>query len=195
MGDKMDITKKMVVTPKFRVSYPSVFQPKAFEGQEPKYSVTMLFDKKTDIAAVKKAAFNAAVEKWGPKKEKWPKFKNRTIRDGDEERPDTEGYGGCVFATATAKKKPIVVNGRRDPIDDPDQFYAGCYARAELLAFAYDEKGNRGVGFVLRKLQKVADGDEFGGGRPVDEVFDEIDDGSEEDMDSDDSDDMDDMGI
>lgn len=186
----MEIEKKKCVTPKFRVSYPNVFEAKAFEDQEAKYSVVMLFDKKDDIKAVKRALHNAAVEKWGADPKKWPKFKNRAIRDGDEERAETEGYEGCLFATASSKRKPVVVNGRRDPITDAGDFYPGCYARAELLAFAYDQKGNRGVGLTLLKLQKLGDGAEFGGGKPVDEVFDEVDDGSddEESYDADSSD-------
>ncbi len=36
-------TESKILTPEFRVSFPAVFEPSGMEGQEKKYSVTMLF--------------------------------------------------------------------------------------------------------------------------------------------------------
>src|SRR5690606_26139673 len=102
MAEKMDIEKKKVITPKFRVSFPNVFKPKAFEDQAPKYSIVMLFDKDEDIKAMRKAAFNAAIEKWGSKA-KFPKGMKMPFRDGSE-REDTQGYEDTIFVTASAKE-------------------------------------------------------------------------------------------
>lgn len=176
--EKMDIKEKKCMTPEFRVSFPQVFEPKAFQGQEPKYSVVMLFDKKTDLKALKDAAFNAAKEMWG-EKAKWPKNFKMPFRDGDE-KADQLGYAGKIFVTATSKKRPGVVNQKLDDIVNKEEFYAGCYARAVLIAFAYSKAGNAGVSFALQHVQKLRDGEKFGGGKAARDEFSVVDDGSED---------------
>lgn len=180
------IDKKKCITPEFRVSYPSVFKAKAFGDQEAKFSLTMLFDKKLDLSkpasvgsmSLKHAAFNAATEKWGPK-ENWPKKLKLPFRDGDDERPDTPGYAGMIFVPANSKNQPGLVDQRLQPILDERDFYAGCYARAELIAFAYDTKGNRGVAFALQNVQKLRDGEPFSGRKAAESVFDAVADDSD----------------
>lgn len=179
---KMDIALKKAMTPEFRVSFPAVFKPKAFKDQDPKYSVVMLFDKKTDISALKKAAANAMLEKWpeakDPEKRKKLKLK-MPFRDGDE-KEDTQGYKGCIFVSASSKTRPGLVNGKREPIIDEEEFYPGCYARATLIAFAYDTAGNRGVSFSLQNVQKIRDGESLSGRKRAEDEFDEISDGSDD---------------
>lgn len=193
---KMDISLKKVITPEFRVSFPSVFVPKSFEGQEAKYSIVMLFDKKTDLKALKAAAMNAAIEKWGSK-EKFPKRMKLPFRDGSE-RADTPGYDGHIFITASSKTQPGLVNQSRQAILNDRDFYAGCYARAELIAFAYDKAGNVGVSFSLQNVQKLRDGDKFGGRKNAEDVFDSVDDGTDSEdsySSSDDSEEENSMGF
>jgi len=158
-----------VITPEFRVSFPNVFQPKSFEGQDPKYSLVMLFDKKEDLAALKALAKKAVEDKW-PDITKRPKNLRNPFRDGDTERPDVDGYAGKLFISASSKMKPRVVDQSvQDIISDTD-FYAGCYARASLTVFAYDTAGNRGVAFGLQNVQKLRDGEPFSGrAKPEDE--------------------------
>lgn len=174
------IEKKKVVTPKFRVSFPAIIKPKAFENQEPKYSVVMLFDKATDLAGMKLAASNAATEKWGPDRKDWPKFRYPTFRDGDDERAHVQGYANTIFVTASSKNQPGLVDNALCPILAEADFYAGCYARAELIAFAYDKAGNKGVGFSLQNLQKLGDGEKFSGRKDASAVFDKVEDGSDD---------------
>lgn len=189
MSEKMPIEKKKVTTPKFRVSFPNVFEAKSFQNQEAKFSITMLFDKKTDLKAMKEAALNAAIEKWGEKtaKDLWAQkisIKGKKLRvpfrDGDE-KADMNGYEGMIFVSASSKQRPGVVDQNRVPITAADgSFYAGCYARATLIAFAYDTAGNIGVSFSLQNVQKWADGEQFSGRRKAEDEFDSIEDGSEE---------------
>src|SRR6266576_3906587 len=158
MSDKMELEKKKCLTPEFRVSFPHVFEKHSgFETQEPKYSIVMLYPKKTDLKELRRAAHNALVEKWGSVKEKWPKNLKTPFRDGDEKQ-DLSGYEGCYFVSASSKQKPQVVGNKK--VDgafprlekDDEQFYAGCYARATLIAFAYDKMGNKGVSFSLQNV-------------------------------------------
>lgn len=183
--EKMPIEKKKVLSPEFRVSFPHVFEKHTgFEGQEAKYSLVMLYDKKTDLKDLKRAAFNAAIEKWGPK-ESWPKNLRLPFRDGNE-KTDLAGYENTVYVSASSKLAPQVignkkVDGQFPRLEDgTDQFYAGCYARATLIAFAYDKAGNRGVSFSLQNVQKLRDGDQFSGRKNADQEFDEVDDGSDD---------------
>lgn len=171
---------KKCMTPTFRVSFPNVFKPVSYEGNEPKYSVVMLFNKKdADITPIKKAVFNAAVEKWGSK-EKWPKGLKMPFRDGDD-KSDLQGYEGTTFATATSKQKPGVISKSKEPITEQDgSFYAGCFARATLMAYTYDVKGNKGVALALQNIQKLGDGESFSGRKAAEDEFDSVDDGSDD---------------
>lgn len=174
-----------VKTPVFRVSFPAVFSPKENNmGGEPKFSITMLFDK-NDAAVMKgleamKAAVRAAVvEKWGADKAKWPKGLRLPFRDGTEK--DYDGYGpNVIFCSATSKMRPQLFDQNVQPIMEPSEFYGGCYAMASLNAYAYDVSGNRGVAFGLRGVQKVKDGEAFGGGGSVEKDFAPIDGGAVE---------------
>lgn len=180
------IDKKKCLTHEFRVSFPHIFKPNSFEDQEPKYQITMLFPKNVDLSkpaggqknSLKQAAFNAAVEKWGPR-EKWPKGLRMPFRDGDE-KSDTQGYAGHIFVAASSKTQPGLVDQGLRPILNERDFYAGCYARAELIAFAYDTKGNRGVAFSLQNVQKLRDGDPFSGRKKAEDVFDAVEDSSDD---------------
>jgi hypothetical protein len=192
MADKMDIKKKRCVTPEFRVSYPAVFRAKSYEGNEAKYSVTMLFKKNVDLSALKRAAHNAAIEKFGPK-EKWPKGLRMPFRNGDEK--EQQGFKGTIYVGASSKNKPGLIDRLKEPIINEEDFYPGCYARAEIIAFAYDNKGNRGVSFALQNLQKLRDGENLSGRKKAEDVFDAVeDDGDDEENYGDDSDSDDDGG-
>ena len=151
------MSSRKIVTPTFRVSFPHIFQPNEFNGNA-KYSVTMLFPGNTDLSDLKAIVQEAINEKWPGKK---PANLRLPLRDGSEK--DLDGYDGCIFASASSKQKPGVVDQRLQEIIEPSEIYAGCYARATITAFAYDVSGNKGVAFGLQNLQKVSDGEGFGG--------------------------------
>ena len=152
-----------IMTPEFRVSFPAVFKPRSAtndgDAGTPKYGITMLFAKNADLSKLKAAAQAAAKEKWG---DKIPKNLRSPFRDQGEK--ELEGYvEGCVFITATSLQKPGLVDRNREDIIDETEFYAGCYARATVRAFAYDKKGNKGVAFGLNNIQKLRDGEPLSG--------------------------------
>ena len=160
---------KKVLTPMFRVSFPNVFAPKLNElSGKTEYSVCMLFDKKADLTAMKALAMSVAKEKWG---EKIPTGLRNPFRDGDAEKADRDGYKNCLFVTAKSTQKPGVVDELVQPIINAEDFYPGCYARATVTAYAYDNKGNRGVAFGLQNIQKVKDGEPFSGKTRAEDDF------------------------
>lgn len=158
-------------TPTFRVSYPNVFKARKNElnGQD-EYSVVALFKKGEDLSALKKAAQEAIIAKWGPDQAKWPKNLRSPFRDQAERAKEVDGKRilpagheeGAVFLNLKTRQRPGVVDQNVQDIIDESQFYAGCYARASVNAFAYDQKGNRGVAFGLGNIQKVKDGEPLG---------------------------------
>ena len=165
------MSKQKIKTPEFRVSFPKIFKPEAgMNGEGPAYySLVMLFPKDADLSILKAAAAQAAKEKWGDKK---PANLRSPFRDGDEKELD--GYAGCIYITAKSKDKPGLVDGARVKIVEPEAFYAGCYARATLSCYAYDQNGNRGVSFGLQNIQKLRDGEPFGSKRKAEDDFDAV---------------------
>ncbi len=171
---------RKITTPKFRVSFPAVFKKHCFQGEDEskaKYSITMLFPKKTNLKEMKKLAKEAIVDKWG---DKVPKDLYLPFLDGDEK--EYEGYEGHISVKATSKQKPGVVSGFKndddvfDPIESEAEFYPGCYARASVTAYAYDTMGNRGVAFGLVNVQKLNDGEPLGNRSRPEDDFEPIDD-------------------
>lgn len=168
---------RKVTTPVFRVSFPAVFEAKPGpDGGEPKFSIAMLFDaeaqKTAEFANMKKLAQAAIKERWG---DKVPSNLRNPFRKG-EEKPDLEGYGeGIVFVSASSKMKPGVIDAKKNKITDEEAFYAGCYARATVVAYAYDKAGNKGVAFGLNNVQKIRDGESLTGRVAAENDFDEVD--------------------
>ncbi|MFS1519648.1 DUF2815 family protein [Bacillus sp. SCS-151] len=176
-------TDTKVITGKVRLSYVHIFQPHAMEGQEEKYSVSILIPK-SDKATLKKikaatdAAKQAGSAKWGGK---IPGNLKTPLRDGDEERPDQEEYAGHYFLNASSKTAPGVVDAQLNQIMDSQEVYSGCYGRASLNFYAYNTAGNKGIACGLNNVQKLADGDYLGGRSRAEDDFDAVDTGDDED--------------
>jgi hypothetical protein len=158
-----------LTTGKVRLSYANIWKPKAMaEGQEAKYSVSLLIpksDTKTVNAiksAIKAAAEEAQHTKFGGK---IPANLKTPLRDGDDERSDDPSYAGHYFMNCSSKSKPIIVDRRREQITDENDVYSGCFAHVSVNFYAYNTSGNRGVACGLGNIQKVADGDALSGGR------------------------------
>jgi hypothetical protein len=153
-----------LITPEFRVAFAHVFEPREGENGD-KWELVMIFDKSTDITALKTAAGKAAREKWGDAAGKMKL--DSPFHDGtekvDREGNVYDGFGpGVVYLRASSTFQPGIVDAHLKPIIDRTAFYSGCYARAEVNAFAYDRNGKRGVSFGLRNLQKLRDGKSLG---------------------------------
>lgn len=162
--------------PVFRVSFEHIHVPQEpLDGKgDPKYSLTMLFDKKTTNLRKTRlwsAALAAATEKFGSKFKlsaggKWPPTVRCPFRDGEEKADTQPAYKGHVFVKATAKDRPPLVDQKLIPVISDEigreKFYSGCYARATLVAFAYDVNGNKGVSFAVASIQIVKHGEKLG---------------------------------
>lgn len=151
-----------VKTPEFRVSFPHLFEPSKFEGEEQgSYSLVMAFDNAADLKPLREACRKAIADVW-------PKGAPTNLRsplcDGNEKAESWgENFRNTIYARAKSKRRPPVVDARGLPVDDPEAVYPGCYARAVVTPFVYDRAGNRGVGLQLAALQILRDGERLGG--------------------------------
>lgn len=161
-----------VMTPNFRVSFPQVFEAKAMPGSDKKkFSMVCLFniaeinknpEQKKLWDAVVASVKQAAVEEWG---DKIPAKLQNPFRKG-EEKEQYQGYGpGVIFISATTTSKPGLADANLQRIISPDDFYAGCYARATINPYPWTYMGKSGISFGLQNIQKIKDGEPLGGGR------------------------------
>lgn len=166
-------SSEFIITPEFRAAFAYVFEPQdAFnEGQQPSYTLVMLFpkDKPESIKPLQDLMKKVVFEKF-PDPNKRPKGLDNPIKDGDD-KAEWDGFPGHWYVRAKSKYQPGVVDAKTKPIINPADFYSGCYARAEVNAYYYDQKGNKGVSFGLSNVQKLRDGEPFGNRRKPEDVF------------------------
>jgi hypothetical protein len=178
MADKV---QKSMWTPKGRVSFPSLFKPNdrftKDSGQEPKYEVTMLFNKKADLSGLKNLVEAAIVEKWGKKR---PKTLALPFRDGSE-KSELEGYDDTIFIRCASLRQPAIRDENKQEVLNPNEIYPGCYGRVYLNAFGWEKFGKTGVSFGLLAFQKLSDGEPLGGMSVKEEIFEEEHDDSSND--------------
>lgn len=143
-------------------------QPADEEGQEPKYSASIVLDKK-DKAGKKaldrmiEACKEANMEKTFGGKIIESKFVY-PLHDGDEKDEDNDGiYAGKWYMSARSKMKPGVCDINLDPIIEPSEIYSGMLGIASIDFYAYNFKGKKGIGVALNNIMKVKDGPSLGG--------------------------------
>ena len=174
-----------VVTGLARFSYAYIFKPSTLSE---KYEVTLLIPKSDKVTVKKlKAAIEEATQegvsgKWGGKR---PGGLWNPLKDGDE--ADDPAYEGMYFVHAKSNNKPGVVDKDLDPILDPEEVYSGCWGRASISFYPFDNSGNKGVACALNNIQKIKDDERFGGGRASAEDdfadgFDDYEDYEDEDL-------------
>jgi hypothetical protein len=183
-AQQAELLRRRIITPKLRLSYPHLFTPKKRDDddEEPKFSTAMIFEAGTDLKAMKAVALEVAQSRWQNAadlirsgKVRWP------FRDDAEEVADKGYPEGCTFMNANSKTRPGVVNALTEVVTDPDEAYAGRYAKISLTAYTYDVKGNRGVTFGLNNVQLLEHGERLDGRRnPADEF--EVEEGALSDL-------------
>jgi hypothetical protein len=163
------IAPTKVVTGKVRASYVNVFRPRMndLSGQE-EYSMSILVPKsdKETLAKLNVAVETATTNKWPGKA---PASLRLPLRDGDDERPDDPAYRKHYFVNLKSKLPPGIVDAQRREVLDEKDFLSGDYCRVSIAAFAYDQKGNKGVSFGLNNIQVIGKGEPLGRARAEDD--------------------------
>jgi hypothetical protein len=174
-GNNQNAEDLKVITPIGTVCFPHVWEPHAFQaGQEPNFSLIIVFDEDADLTELKKACGRAAVAKWGDKAKGM--VKNGQLRMPWRPGTDYADYGepfveGATFITAKSKQAPGIVDARAKPIMNQMDFYAGCKARVSVYCHAYDTMGNKGVTLLLNNVQKAEDGKRLSGRQSAENEF------------------------
>ena len=199
---KVPAEKEKIMTPEGRVSFPAVFEPRAAKpGDKPKYSVTLLFrvketakskelgEKVVSIEPLKDQVRKVAEQKFGTDRSKWPKlklpFRSSTTEEGSAKK-DMPGYDeGVIFVAFQSNPKnnprPGIVHpyagpdNKPAPLTVPSDFYGGCYARCTVNAYHWEYMGKQGISFGLQNIQKLRDGEPFGGRGSAENDFDAVD--------------------
>lgn len=166
-----------VVTGLVRFSYVNVFAPIAQDdGKSPKYSVALIIPKEDEetIDAINLAVADCKRENmsmwkvYDIQRDISVPIKDLSIlrgglRDGDLEKND-EAYDNCMFINATSIAQPGVVDADLMDITKPSDFYSGCYGRAAITFYAYNNGPHHmGIGCTINNLQKLKDGPRLGG--------------------------------
>lgn len=166
-----------------RLSYADgLFKPRSVNGSEPKYSATLIFEKKElpfYIDLVKKVA-RAAWPNNGEERLRTGLIKSPLLMgDGKEARNKesgelTAGMGADVFFIrpgANTDNPPKIHSFASGPHAQANQseVYSGCYGYAVLSLFPWNHPmSGDGISFGIQMFQKVRDGDSLGGRAPVD---------------------------
>jgi len=165
-----------LITPIFRVSFPHLLEPQPpMSGTgKPKFGVMAVwtpaeFAKDGDFAKAEKAkweaiiglANEASLKKFQKTLNQLPPNFKKPFHRGDEKAE----YGftaAQIYTNITSHIKPgCVLNDGKTKIADKDlvaKIYAGCYCRASVNAYGYDNQG-KGVAFGLNNIMFVKDGE------------------------------------
>ena len=160
-----------IIIDKGRLSYPALFEPRDFQGDENyKYSASILVpasDKKT-IKYVNKT-IQAFLEQEGKKvkRDKW--CFTELEYDEDDEQDPTMGLGEGTMRfrmSSRADSKPVVCNEDREELltEDLDVIYPGCWVQAYGMLWLQDNNWGTRVNCNIVGVIKVEDDERFGGG-------------------------------
>jgi len=191
-GKRKSEISSVIVTPIMRASFPSVHKPDTggqFSKGDYRLDLCLPKEEKDKLKPLKQLCLKTAQKHW-----KGIKFNDlkTPIKDGDEREGDNAAYEGCVYFNAHSNRKPGIVGPDRQPLEEDQEVYGGCFVRVSLVVATYERteqvkvrEGSKtktvkekvkGVTFYLNNVQFVKDGERLGGGSgdPT-EDFDEID--------------------
>ncbi|MHC1696012.1 MAG: DUF2815 family protein [Eubacteriales bacterium] len=169
-----------VTTNEVRISYEHLLRPYVKkQGDEPKYSATLLIPKSDVItrqridAAIQAAIQEGVTSRWNGVR---PPSVPLPIHDGDGVRPSdglpfSDECRGHWVISASSKQQPDIVDLSLQKILDATQVYSGIYARVNINFFAYFSNGKKGIGCGLGPVQKTRDGEPLGGRTSAEEAF------------------------
>jgi|SRR5215472_657583 len=165
---------KSILTPVGISSFINLKEPRSVvEGGEPRYSITLIFDKAAQATDqfrnLEEAIEDAIRAKWPSRR---PGGLRSPFRDGAEKQGVYEGYkAGDIFISPWSKDKPGVVDINRNDLLDFADVFAGWTCRANVRPFAYDQGGNKGCGLFLDNVQFLRPGKRLDGRKAASESY------------------------
>jgi len=182
-----------------RCSFLTLGEPEQYQGKGPfRWSATALVPYESPLRKkVEDALKQVAREKW---EKKWENIYESLIVDPkgccwiDGKRKEYDGYQGHFALSAHRyqdKGRPLVMDTDKSPIYKPNnevyegkggRIYSGCFVNMQVEFWAQQNDNGKGLRASLLGIQRVRDGDAFGGGAaPSADDFGEIADGADTD--------------
>ena len=182
-----------------RCSFLTLGEPEQYQGKGPfRWSATALVPYESPLRKKVEDALKAvAKEKW---EKKWESIYESLIVDPkgccwvDGKRKEYDGYQGHFALTAhryQEKGRPLVMDTDKSPIFKPNneiyegkggRIYSGWFVNMQVEFWAQQNDNGKGLRATLLGVQRVRDGDAFGGGAaPSADDFGEIADGADAD--------------
>jgi hypothetical protein len=174
-----------LLTPPFRVSFPQVFEKAAYNNGTPRFSLVGLFfpaaftDKdKIKWKAILEALNSVSIEGFKkPMKDLDRGIYKLPFHKGDEK--SYEGYGDAAMrycTMANSKRRPQILDVKGNVIssENSEEFYAGCWARASVNPYWFNNIG-KGLALGLGNVQKLKDDQSFEGFTSAEDDFGEDD--------------------
>lgn len=185
---------KPIKTCELIMAYPHLVTPQQFDADKPggeppppKYNCVGIISPKQmktkEFAAMERMYKEVGKAYFGgiiPKKSRNPFRKCEEAWDEDEKTGKDipkAGFmkGGLYIAMNGGDEQPDLRDQKMRAVTDARVLYPGCLFRAVISAYGYTYKGNKGVSFGLRALQKIGEGENIAGRVKAEDYFDEID--------------------
>lgn len=189
-----------VILKNARLSFHDLFEPRGFQGGDPKFSATLICGDDTKVkvvqdgetvilphSALTELTATVLSDKFGKGKHKhdnwyYNKADGSTTRAkfSDKEDEYRNGVDEETWYVTAAKREDKARNGkmtvldqRREPIDpNSGLIYSGCYVNAILDVFAYEGGSGKGVTASLEAVQLLKDGESLAGAKATDAASD-----------------------
>ncbi len=173
------VSEYTITTPVFRLAFPAVDKASQIQGKgDFKFRITMLFenDKWNDeLLPFRKLVKDLIEKKFGVGTQP-PEgfniahlFKDGNLSVSKKSGEIYDGFENAKVINAASDYKRVVVDGGnkekgikpQEVLDVKNEIYAGCYYKAVVNAFLWDNVGGQGVSIGFLALQKVKDGKPF----------------------------------
>lgn len=163
-----------------RLSFNSIYNAESKFDGDPKFHASFIIDPSSDegksnLKRIKDAIRTLEKERLAGKELPIDKL---PLRDGSE-KSEIAGWDKMIILSSANKKRPVVVNGKREPVAEGDANapYSGCYVNAIVTLWAMDHQsfGQRIIA-SLEGIQFAKDGESFASAASdVTNDFDELD--------------------
>jgi hypothetical protein len=155
-----------IPTPVGIISYPKVWEPAMNDlSEKMQFSCSVLVPKQgADMSEVINEGLKVARSLFGEVRSLSSLGeRNCPIIDGDTKAPGDPANGHWILpASCGQDRRPFVVDRNNRPIGEKAEIYGGMIGLVFIQPMAYHSKFGKGVKFLFKGVQKIADGKPFG---------------------------------
>ncbi len=176
MADKQESITD--ITPVMRASFVHLLKPSKMKGQtdeQAKYQITLTSPKGEKSHKEWRNKFRAqALAHWQENggKGDLKRLKYPIIEDGDDPKHEArDAFHGHYLIKFSNSYKPKVINKAGDMLVTDDEVYSGMYCRVSYGFYLWNNEFGKGLTIKVFGVLKDKDGERFGGGPSVGDMF------------------------